>query len=138
MNANCVVVDANIAFKCLLSARGDLRQRVGPGRPPRLFSPRLLFVEVFKHKERLVRETALTEAELLEALYSLTSHLEFINEANIPLGTWVEAHRLCKDTDPDDTPYVALTLHVDGRLWTEDAEPTQGPRAKGFITFFEP
>jgi len=138
MNADCVVVDANIAFKCLHSDRGDLRERIGPGGHPQFFSPRFLFVELFKHKERLARAANLSEADLLEALYSLTSHLEFVNEANIPVGTWVEAHRLCKGIDVNDTPYVALTLHLDGRFWTEDEKLKAALRARGFARFFEP
>src|SRR5213592_1231636 len=111
MNADCVIVDANIAFKSLHSARGDLRGRIGPGGHPQFFSPRFLFVELFKHKQRLETAANLLEPELLEAVYALVSRLEFVNEANIPLGTWVEAHRLCKGIDPKDTPYVALSLH---------------------------
>ena len=30
MNVDCVVLDANIAFKALASGRGDLRDRLGP------------------------------------------------------------------------------------------------------------
>jgi hypothetical protein len=30
MNADCVIVDANIAFKALVSQRGDLRDRLDP------------------------------------------------------------------------------------------------------------
>ena len=138
MNADCVIVDANIAFKCLCSGRGDLRERIGPGSHPRFFGPRFLFVELFKHKERLTRAGNLSETELLGALYTLTSRLEFVNEANIPLGTWVEAHRLCKGVDDNDTAYVALTLHMDGRFWTEDNELKAGLRARGFDRFFEP
>ena len=138
MNADCVIVDANIAFKCLHAGRGDLRGRIGPGQHPQLFSPRFLFVELFKHKERLASAAKLTETELLEALYALVSRLEFVNEANIPVGTWVEAYRLCKGTDEKDTPYVALTLHMDGRLWTEDEQLKAGLRAQGFDRFFEP
>ena len=59
MNADCVIVDANIAFKCLHSGRGDLRERIGPGGHPNFFSPRFLFVELFKHKERLERASRL-------------------------------------------------------------------------------
>ncbi|MBI5772773.1 MAG: nucleotide-binding protein, PIN domain-containing protein [Verrucomicrobia bacterium] len=138
MSADGVIVDANIAFKCLCSQRGDLRARIGPGGHPKFFSPRFLFVELFKHKERLARAAHFSEAELLEALYALTSHLEFVNEANIPVGTWVEAHRLCKGIDSDDTPYVALTLHLDARLWTEDDKLKSALRARGFDRFFEP
>ena len=90
MNADCVIVDANIAFKCLHAGRGDLRGRIGPGQHPHFFSPRFLFVELFKHKEWLASAAKLPQAEFLEALYALVSRLEFVNEANIPVGTWVE------------------------------------------------
>lgn len=138
MNPACVVVDANIAFKALVATRGDLRDRLDPSASVRLFSPRFLFVELFKHKERLTRATRLNEDELLEALHTLVTRLEFVTEENIPVGTWMEAHRLCHDVDENDTPYVALTLHLDGRLWTEDGELKQGLRAKGFDRFYEP
>ncbi len=74
----------------------------------------------------------------MEALRALMSRLEFINETNISVGVWMEAYRLCKDVDENDTPYIALTLHLDGRLWTEDAELKQALRARGFDAFFEP
>ena len=138
MNADCVIVDANIAFKCLHSDRGDLRERIGPGGHPQFFSPRFLFVELFKHKDRLTRASGLGETDLLAGLYTLLSRMEFVNEANIPVGTWVEAHRLCKDIDEEDTAYVALTLHLDGRFWTEDEELKSALRARGFDRFFEP
>jgi len=81
MNADRVIVDANIAFRCLVSSRGDLRERIGPGGHLQFFSPRFLFVELFKHKDRLARAANLPEADLLEALYSLMSRLELVNEA---------------------------------------------------------
>lgn len=138
MNPDRVVVDANLAFKALASQRGDLRERLGAPTRLHFYSPRYLFVELFKHKERLARATRLSEGDLLEALHTLTSGLEFITETDIPLGTWMEAHRLCSGVDEDDTPYVALTLHLEGRLWTEDKELKIGLRAKGFDSFYEP
>jgi hypothetical protein len=33
---------------------------------------------------------------------------------------------------------IALTLHLDGRLWSEDAQLKQALRARGFDRFFEP
>jgi predicted nucleic acid-binding protein len=98
-----LTLPANIAFKCLHAGRGDLRSRIGPGQHPQFFFPRFLFVELFKHKDRLASAAKLPETELLEALYALVSRLEFVNEANIPVGTWVEAYRLCKGTDEKDT-----------------------------------
>ena len=60
-----------------------------------------------------------------------------MDETAIPIGTWVEAWRLC-EVDRDDTPYVALALHLDTELWTKDDVLKTGLRAKGFDCFFEP
>jgi predicted nucleic acid-binding protein len=138
MNEACVIVDANIAFKALCAHRGDLRDRLGPGAKLKFFSPRFLFVELFKHKERLASAARLPENELLEALHLLTNRIEFVTETDIPLGTWMEARRLCRKVDENDTPYVALTLHLEGRLWTDDGELKVGLQAKGFDRFFQP
>lgn len=138
MNAARVVVDANLVFKALVAGRGDLRDRLDPSASFQFFSPRFLFVELFKHKERLARAAKVGEEELLAALHTLVARLEFVTEENIAIGTWMEAHRLCHDVDEKDTPYLALTLHLDGRLWTEDEELKRGLRAKGFDRFYEP
>jgi predicted nucleic acid-binding protein len=95
-------------------------------------------VELFKHKERLMKAAKATEEEMQNALHTLVNRLEFVNEANIPLGTWMEAYRLCREVDEKDTAYVALTLHLDGRLWTHDGELKTALRARGFDRFFEP
>lgn len=71
MNADRVIVDANIAFKCLVAGRGDLRERIGPGGHPQLFTLRFLLVELFKHKERLIRASGLPEDDLLAGLHTL-------------------------------------------------------------------
>ena len=75
---------------------------------------------------------------MLEAIYALVTRLEFVNEANIPVGTWVEAYRLCKGIDEKDTAYVALTLHLDGRFWTEDEHLKTALKPRGFDRFFDP
>src|SRR3954469_19669466 len=86
MNANCVVVDANIAFRCLVSDQGNLRERIGPGGHPQFYSPRFLFVELFKHKERLAKAANLTEEQLLEAVYSLISRMELLTKLTFQLA----------------------------------------------------
>jgi len=50
----------------------------------------------------------------------------------------MEAHRLCGDVDQKDTPHVALALHLDAPLWTEDGELVRGLKAKDFHAFYEP
>ena len=64
----------------------------------------------------------------------LLSRVEFVSETSIPIGTWMEAYRLCRDVDEKDTPYVALALYAKAEIWTDDRELKDGLRAKGSIT----
>ncbi len=130
------VFDANLAWRFLAGGAEALRKRLATA--PRLLTPRFLFVELFKHKQRLLHATRLPEPELLDALHVLVARLEFADEALIPLGTWAEAYRLCRDVDEKDTPYVALSLHAGAPLWTLDVELKEGLRRQGFDHFFEP
>jgi predicted nucleic acid-binding protein len=133
-----VVVDTNILFAALVSRRSPLRETLLMETGVRFWSPRFIFTELFKHKERILAATDLSEDELLEAMSPLFSHLSFEEEGAIALGDWLQARRLCSDIDEKDTPFVALTIHLQARLWTEDAELKRGLRAKGFDHFFEP
>ena len=133
-----VIVDANIAFRALARSRGDLRARLDPAEDLCFIAPRFLFVELFKHKDRIIRVSKTPEDAVLESLHALVASLEFADEAAIPVGTWLEARRLCAPTDPKDTPYVALALHLDAELWSEDEELKAGLRSRNFTRFFEP
>ena len=42
------------------------------------------------------------------------------------------------DVDENDVAYVALTLELDGELWTSDANLEIGLRRKGFTKFLMP
>ena len=138
MNEADIVVDTNIFFSLLLREDAALRKRFLTDNATRFHCPRFVFVELFKHKERIAQATELSEEDLLECLYELLARVHFVEEGGIPIGTWMEARRLCRDVDAKDAPFIALTLHLDGRLWTGDAELKAGLRAKGFDRFFEP
>ena len=138
MNDHKLVVDTSVFFSLLLR-RDTSRRRIFLTDTALVFySPRFLFVELFKHKERIVRASELAEEDLLECLHELLARVQFVEEGSVPLNIWMEARRLCRDIDPKDTPFVALTLHLDGRLWTSDEELKAGLRAKGIDRFYEP
>lgn len=135
---DAVVIDTNLVFSALVSRRARLRELLLTEPGLRLLCPRFLFVELFKHKERIVRATELPEEELLEFLNALLTRVEFVDEAAIPMGTWMEARRLCRETDAKDIAFIALALHLKCRLGSGDEELKQGLRTKGFHSFFEP
>ncbi len=133
-----VVLDANVAFRSLVAACPNVSRRLDHPGDHEFFASFFLIAELFEHKERILHATRLPEADLVEAFHRLTESIVFVREAVIPIGTWFEANRLCRQVDPDDTAYLALTLHLDALLWTEDVLLKEGLRAQGFTRFFEP
>ena len=75
--------------------------------------------------------------ETYELLTDLLRHIEFINEQIISTADMIAAYRLCHDIDEKDTPFVALTMALSGKLWTRDQELKQGLERKGFTQFYE-
>jgi predicted nucleic acid-binding protein len=138
VNVDCIVVDSSVLFSLLLRGDSASRKRFLTEPVLAFYCPRFLLVELFKHKERIAQASALNETELLDCLYELLARVHFLEEAAIPIGTWMEARRLCREVDPKDTPFVALTIHLQGRLWTNDEELRSGLRAKGCDLFFVP
>lgn len=132
-----VVVDTNVVFSALAAGCGNLALRLLSPTEIQFCAPRFLFVELFKHSARLLEATKLPQENVLEALNELIESLQFIDAAAIPMGTWMQARRLCDGVDLKDTPFVALALHLDASLWTVDQELKRGLRAKGFDQFFE-
>jgi predicted nucleic acid-binding protein len=138
VNEAKLVVDTNIFFSLLLHQDATARRRFLTDTTHTFYCPRFFLVELFKHKERIAAATELSEDDLLECLHELLARIDFVEEGSIPIGTWMEARRLCRDVDLKDTPFIAMTLHLDGRLWTGDEALKTALRAKGFNRFFEP
>jgi predicted nucleic acid-binding protein len=55
-----------------------------------------------------------------------------------PRFVFVELFKHKEGTDERDTPYVALTLHMDGRRWTDEQQLETALLAQGFDRLFEP
>lgn len=132
----CVVIDANRIFSELIAANHQLRRAFTSLPKTRFICPKYVFVEIFKHKERIADASGLSEPELLSLLHSILERIEFIDEDSIRLGSWTEAWRLCRDVDENDTAYVALALDQHAELWTGDRVLEVGLRKKGFTRFF--
>lgn len=130
-----VIVDTNILFSSLRSKNSKLRV-VLEREDLHFYAPNFLMVEIFKHKERILQKSKATEDEVYEVLYKTLHKITFINEETISLGNFIEAYKLCGDIDEKDTPFVALTLELEGELWTKDDFLKRGLIKKGFNSFF--
>ncbi len=132
-----IIVDTNILFSALRAASSPVREILQ--RPDlKFYSPNFLVVEIFKHKEKILNKSKASEAEIYEFLNQLLRKVQFINEEHLSLANIIQAYKLCKDVDEKDSLFVALTLELDGELWTRDEALKIGLIKKGFVSFFEP
>lgn len=132
-----VVVDANILFSALLRDDSSFAQILFTSEHT-FFVCESTIVELFKHKEKLVKLSKLSETEVTRLFYLLLKHLTVYREVLIAPEVRRQAHVLCADLDEADTPHVALALHLGGLLWTGDKRLRSGLRGKGFDAFFTP
>lgn len=132
-----IVLDTNLLFAALLSRNADFRDTIfNPDY--RFFTAKYLIVEIFKHKERIVKYSKASEEEIYAYLHEVLSRIEFINEDLITTQNYVQAFWLCKDVDENDTAFVALSLQLKAEIWTSDEELKTGLKKKGFWNFFSP
>ena len=120
-----------------LLAKGKTIRQVFERKDYRFYAPNFLIVEIFKHKEKVIRLTKASEDEVNEYLNKSLRNIHFVNEELISTANFIEAYKLCKDIDEKDTPFIALTLELEGVLWTSDKKLTEGLTRKGFTDFFE-
>jgi predicted nucleic acid-binding protein len=131
-----IVVDANIIFSALLRRGNKFLAVLEEG--GRFVVSETILVEVFRHKEKIVAASRLDRDDITQAFHAVLTLLEIRKESSIPIACVHQAVELCRGVDPDDAAPVALTLAVDGLLWTGDKALKAGLRAKGFDRFFEP
>ncbi len=134
--AGPVVVDANIIFSALLRRENRFLATIKAG--GRFVVSETILAEIFRHKEKIVAASHLDRDEVVEAYHAILTLLEVRHESSIPLVCAEQAVELCRDVDPDDAAPVALTIALDGLLWTGDKALKAGLMAKGFDRFFNP
>ena len=91
-----------------------------------------LRTEIQRHRNRLLKLTKLTENELTELEGLVTSNIVFIDERLLPQDLLLKTEALLKSVDPNDTPFVALTTHLDSKLWTGDMQLYKGLKSNRF------
>jgi predicted nucleic acid-binding protein len=91
-----------------------------------------LRTEILRHRNKILKLTKLTELDLTELEELITHKITFINERLLPQELLLKTEILLKSIDTNDTPFVALTKHLEGKLWTGDMQLYNGLKAKRF------
>jgi len=132
-----IIIDTNILFSAMLSSGSHLRQTIN-NQDLEFFAPNYIFLELFRHKEKLLKLSKQSEAEIYLFLNYLLERIKFISPDLVSTQAYISAYELCKDVDEANAPFVALSLELNAALWTGDKRLKNGLMAKGFQNFFVP
>lgn len=128
-----IIVDTNIVFSALLNSSSKIGKILIHSRKHfQFYSCEYLKAEILKHRKRILKLTKLTDTELTELENLVTHNITFIDERLLPQELLLKIEILLKSIDPNDTPFVALTKHLEAKLWTGDMQLYKGLKAKRF------
>jgi len=128
-----IVVDTNIVFSALINSRSTISEIiVAPYNNFKFYTSTYLFDELEEHKSKLQKASKLTEKEIDRTKSELFKYINIISLEIIPAGIWQQAKDLTFNIDPDDIPFVALSIYLDAYLWTGDKILYNGLQNEGF------
>ncbi|WP_194972801.1 PIN domain-containing protein [Aquiflexum lacus] len=136
MISNAAVVDTNIILSALISKSSGIREKLFD-ETMNYFAPNYIIIELYKHKEKLLKYSKLDETEFFEFFSSIVNRINFVSLETIKEENKKKAYHLCKSIDIKDTPFVALSIQLKIPLWTGDKKLKQGLIKLGFMDFGE-
>ena len=127
-----IIVDTNIVFSAILKPSGNIGKiLIFPKRQVQFYSCDFLKTELLKHRLKLLDLSKLTAEKLDEVELLLTKNIIFINEGLLPAEIVFPTKEILADVDVHDTPFVALTKYLQGKLWTGDKVLIRGLERNG-------
>lgn len=131
-----IVIDTNIAFSAILNTDSLIARIIlQPKSKLHFYSTDLLLLEIVEHKDKLRQLSGYSNIELDKIIDLITAKIRFINAILIPSKILLETQGFLKNIDIDDTEFVALTIHIKGRLWSGDKSLQNGLFQKGWTKF---
>jgi len=116
-----LVIDTNIVFSTLLNPHsliGEILMNVQDQYT--FFAPELLKEEIKRYQSKISTYSKLNHSDLLVLEELLFSNINLVPHELISERSWLNAYKLTKDIDEDDTPFIALAIELNARLWTGD------------------
>jgi predicted nucleic acid-binding protein len=128
-----IVVDSNIVFSAILNSQGKIGQLIINGSKHfKLFTVGLLKEEILNHKTKILSISGLTQKQFDKSLKVITDRINFVDEILISDIDIQKALDLVSGIDENDTLFVALTNHLNAKLWTGDKKLVSGLKKKGY------
>ncbi len=133
IHAQEFVVDANVLFSCLISGRDQYLTWLSDNQ---IFAPDFVFEELQRYQEIINQRTKLPSDQFQKFTLTVFERITVVPNLLISTESFYQAFMLCRDIDPKDTAYVALSLQLDIPLITRDKPLADGLRNKGFAHIY--
>ncbi|MBN7810250.1 hypothetical protein J0A68_04735 [Algoriphagus sp. H41] len=90
------------------------------------YSPGFIVEELAKHLQKLLRLSGIESSEMAFLQKTVLGQVKLVDLSELKPEIWKQAIDLVKDVDEFDAPFVALSLHLNGFLWTGDKKLKSG------------
>ncbi len=128
-----IIVDTNIVFSGILNRKSRIGKiLISEQKYFDFYSCFYLQTELKNHYPKIAHIAKKSIDRIAEIEKYVTRNIKFINEIVIPESIIVESEKLVEDIDFDDILFVALTKHINGKLWSGDNKLIKGLKLKGF------
>lgn len=128
-----IIVDSNIVFSAILNSQGKIGQLIINGSKFfGFYTVRLLKEEIEEHKDKILKISGFTNQQFIKSYQTIAKRITFVDEILISDKDLLKAIDLVTDVDENDTLFVALTSHLNGRLWTGDKKLITGLKEKRY------
>lgn len=113
-----LIVDTNIIFSCF-QKDGIIRKLLFLIQED-LYAPNFLFFEIFKYKEKILKNSNLDSFDISEMASIIFNKIFFVNEKKISKENRLKAYDYCRGIDENDSIFIALSLELNIPLWSGD------------------
>lgn len=112
-----IVLDTNVIISSLL--RNGITRKILFLAPFEFYTPSSTISEIEKHKKELIRKSKL-DADAFQYLMEIIFHkIQIVNLQSIePYKN--KSIEIMADIDISDAPFIALALHLDCSIWSND------------------
>jgi predicted nucleic acid-binding protein len=128
-----VLIDTNLLFSAIIKPDGKIAEIIlNSNFDLKIYGCYFSYIELFRHKDKILKLSKLDETELLEIMYQVIKKIEFFNEEQIPEEYFKKAFNLTFDVDEKDTVFIAMADYLKYPLWSGDLKLIEGLRKKEY------
>lgn len=128
-----VLIDTNLLFSAIMKPDGKIAEIIlNSNFDLKIYGCYFSYIELFRHKEKIINLSKLEETELLEVMYQIIKKIEFVNEEQISEVEFKRAYNLSFDIDEKDTVFIAMANYFKIPVWSGDLKLIDGLRKKGY------